>query len=928
MTTFIGRTEELTQLRGYFDAGRRLVSVLGPPGTGKTRTIGEHRTAIDALEVPTWFVDLSATRNAREVLAAVAAALEVGLEPGDDFDESVVTVSSALQGEGPALLVLDNFEQVVDAAPATLGVWMRDCPETHFVVGSRHRLDLPDEYVFELGPLPLGDAVDLFVDRARMIRRDFERTPQNTAAIEQLVTRLDRLPLAIELAAARIATLSPADLLVRLDARFKLLRTRERGVDPRQATLEAAIAWSWDLLSETERSALTQCSIFVGGFTLEAAEAVVELDDEWTLDALDALRAKSLIATTSSADGSRFVVYESIRDFARAQADDGEVARRHAEYFAQFGERHAEAMHGRGGNTSMRALERESPNLLAVFRAATTHDAALALRVAATLDQLLRFVGPSELHEELLEDAVELATTGGEPTDLARFLRARAELLALQGRLDDALVELDEAERDADELERGWIALRRGEILRTKGDAAAGAEVLADAIDVGREHGVLRLERTALGHRANCFVDAGDLDAARAALVDLGRTRRSADLRGECELLKRTAYVQYYLGNYAEQRRQNEEALELATEIGDRRLEGLCLQGIGDSAFALGDFEGAVDFYARGLAIHQALGNLHYEAMLLGNLGGAYHRSAQLARARKCYARSLELHRQTGARPYEGVVSFALGALEHESGNADDAHFHYDRALDIARETHQPSDVGALMLCKAWVDLESPNFAAEALGARVDAAKEQLAELDGCWDAVAHATAGLVATLTGTKSAAHFAAARKALDDDAKTEQAIVELFEGGDATTDEDVFRRSLHARLARRLVEISRRNARVGDLDEVSEVSVGPTVTIGPDVRWFQFPDAERVDLRRRKALRLVLQHLLEMHDTEPGHGSDVHEVFDAGWPDEEIHPDQAVERVYWAVRTLRKLGFEDTLLTSDEGYHLHHQLEVTQA
>lgn len=919
MTTFIGRQDELAELRDYFDAGRRLVTVLGPPGTGKTRTVSEHRAALD---VPNWFVDLSPTRNAQEVLAAVAGVLEIALEPGDSFAESVMRVGAQLTERGPAIVVLDNFEQVTSAAPSTLGAWLQQCPETQFVVGSRHRLDLPGEYVFELGPLPTADAVALFLDRAQMVRRDFEETPSNSAVLNELVERLDRLPLAIELAAARIATLSPSDLLERLDSRFKLLRTRERGADPRQATLEAAIDWSWELLDTAEQSALSQCAVFVGGFTLAAAEAVVDLADDWVLDALDTLRAKSLVAAPGEA---RFVVYESIREFALQHGDAEQARMRHASYFADFGDEQAAAMHGRRGNNAMRALEDESPNLLAAFRFAADRDADLALRLAATLDQLLRFIGPSELHEQLLSEAIELAESGPEDRGLDRFLRARAELLALQGRLDAALAVLDRAEPIATGAERGWIALRRGEMLRTQGNATTGADVLAGAIAIAREHGVLRLERTALGHRASCLVDASDLDGARACLGELADTRRSEDLRGECELLKRTAYVQYYLGNYGEQRRQNEEALELAREIGDRRLEGLCLQGIGDSAFAQGDFESAVDFYARGLAIHQALGNLHYEAMLLGNLGGAYHRSAQFARARKCYARSLELHRQTGARPYEGVVSFALGALEHESQNADDAHFHYDRALDIARETNQPDDVGALMLCKVWVDLESPNFNAVALRARVDEALDQLVDLDGSWDAVAIATAALVARLSGDDPGELAARATEALSDAATTERALVTALLSGSASED-DIFRRSLHARLVRRLVEVSERNAQRGT-DEVSEATIGPSVTIGPDTRWFEFPGEDRVDLRRRKALRLVLAHLLEMLADKPGRGSDVYDVFDAGWPDEEIHPDQAVERVYWAIRTLRKLGFEATLLTSDEGYHLHQSLTVSQ-
>ena len=917
-TTFVGRLRELEELQQCLLDGQRLTTLLGPAGMGKTRLLRE----LQGRGEDCVFVDLSGCRNEHDVVLCVAGALDVDLSPADDALDSSDVIRTTLAARGPTITLLDNFEQVSHVATTTILRWL-EAPEALFVVGSRHRLNVAGERVFELGPLSVADAVDLFVDRARMVRRDFDRDGANAQQLVDLVQQLDRLPLALELAAARSATMSPADLLGRLHARFKLLRSRERDLADRQATLFGAIDWSWQLLQDHERQALAQVSIFRGGFTLDAAEAVVDLGDEWVVDALESLHAKSMVAAPR--DGQeRFIVYESIRVFAREHLPAG-VAHRHAVYFAEFGEAQGAQMHGRAGNSAMRALEQESPNLFAAFTWACDADAAIALRLAASLDEMLRFVGPSDAHEALLLSAIELARTEQFTQQLTRFRRARASLLAVQGRLDEALDVIDEARAQAEGVEAGWLDLRRGEIQRTRGDARGGAEVLSVAIECGRAHHDDRLVRTALGHRAACLVDAGDLDAARETLGTLADTRRTTDLRRECELLKRTAYVQYYLGNYAEQRRQNEEALTLAVEIGDRRLEGLCLQGVGDSAFALGDFDAAVDFYARGLEIHQSLGNVHYEAMLLGNLGGAYHRSADLTRARKCYARSLELHRQTGARPYEGVVSFALGALEHESGNADDAHFHYDRALDIAVDTDQLSDVGALKLCKVWVDMESPEFGDEAIRARIRDGRADLQESDGCWAAVADATAALVARIRGEDDVAEelFSTAQAGLSGTASTERVVVTLLAGTEPA-DEDVVRRSLHARLARRLAGVAQG---VGAGDTPSEVSLGPTITVGAQTQWFEIDDAERVDLRRRKALRLVLQHLLEQHATQPGRGSDVHEVFDAGWPDEEIHPDQAVERVYWAVRTLRKLGFEELLLTSDEGYHLRPDLTIVR-
>ena len=274
---FVGRESELAQLAKCFETGARLVTVKGTGGAGKTRFARRfaHRHR-EELAGGAWFIDLTEARTPKGLLHATAMALEVPLG-GEDFDGMVTKVGHAISGRGPVLLVLDNFEQVVQHASVTVGPWLKMAPEASFLVTSRERLRLEGEQVFALEPLPEADGVALFELRARAAGASLGEDPQTRTAITRIVTALDGLPLAIELAAARAVLLSPTQLLERLSERFELLRGGRRGDTDRQSSLVGLIDWSWDLLEPWEQAALAQLSVFRDGFFMEAAEAVLDL---------------------------------------------------------------------------------------------------------------------------------------------------------------------------------------------------------------------------------------------------------------------------------------------------------------------------------------------------------------------------------------------------------------------------------------------------------------------------------------------------------------------------------------------------------------------------------------------------------------------------------------------------------------------------
>ncbi len=349
---FIGRETDIDGLDALFADGRRLVTVWATAGMGKTRLATEYALRMRSSGGTVAFCDLTECRSAADVVGAVAAALGSSFASGD-LDGEIQRIGRVLAGRPRQWVVLDNFEQVVEVAAETVARWVSIATRCRFLVTSRERLRLRGEASYELSPLSLpsdaidaeaSDAVALFCDRARDLDPDFTIDAENREALIQLVRRLEGIPLAIELAAARVDVLGVWGLLERLSERLLVLGAGQRDLSPRQATLRGAIAWSWDLLDGAERACLAHSSVFQGGFTLEAAEAVLVVgdDERAILDVLQSLRDKSLLRVGRENRSLRFSHYESVRRFARAalrERDEYDAAtERHADFFAHQGD--------------------------------------------------------------------------------------------------------------------------------------------------------------------------------------------------------------------------------------------------------------------------------------------------------------------------------------------------------------------------------------------------------------------------------------------------------------------------------------------------------------------------------------------------------------------------------------------------------------
>ena len=449
-TSLIGREKDLGEVVAVL-AAHRLVTLTGPGGVGKTRLALEVAVRVaGSFPEGVWLFELATVSDPVAVPDAVAAVLGITQQPGKTVSESV---AAALEGRA-RLLVFDNCEHVLDAAAELIEMILSQSSTVRVLATSREGLGLPDEQVWPVSSLDQSDGIDsaavtLFVERAQGVAPRFTlATAEEAKAVIDICRRLDGIPLAIELAASRMASMTPIEVHDRLDQRFRLLVGSRRGLG-RHHTLRHAVAWSYDLLGDPEKALLNRCSVFAGGFDLAGACAVSGSDDEFaSLDLLDALVRKSLLVVDRSSGRTRYSMLETIREFVEEQlVASGEapaVRASHARYFA-------------GRETDIMALwdsprqgdaydwfAAELANLRTAFRwAADQHD----LDTAATIATDAGFIGLwLDQYEPLawVEEAIAPARAVGHPR--LAFLYALASAFHLAGRIEAAVRYTEEAQ--------------------------------------------------------------------------------------------------------------------------------------------------------------------------------------------------------------------------------------------------------------------------------------------------------------------------------------------------------------------------------------------------------------------------------------------------------------------------------------------------
>jgi non-specific serine/threonine protein kinase len=743
LTSFIGREHEIEEAERLF-ATTRLLTLVGPGGAGKTRLA--LQVAADLLvsrRDGVWLTELAAITDPDRVAQTIAASVGVAEQPGKTPTDALVEYLASRR----LVLVLDNAEHLLAPCATLVHDILRQCANVEVLATSREPLGVGGEAVYRVPPMTVPDSkrdatpsdisayesVRLFVERARLHRPGFEMDRENAPAVASICRRLDGIPLSLELAAARVRSMTVEEIDGRLDQRFRLLAGGARTAEPRQQSLRSLIDWSVDLLAGAEKALLLRSSVFAGGWTLESAERVCAgppIGDATAVDeTLTALVDKSLVVAESRGRATRFGLLETVRQYARAAlAESGEAHRwrfRHLEHCLEVVEAAEPHLTGSEQQAWLDRLEAEHDNVRAALAWSLSPggDVESGLRLAAAFWRVWHVRGfVTEARDWLsrLLAAAPARTSG----------RARA-------------------------------LLRCGTSSQNQGDYPEAQAMFEESLSIARERGERRHLGSALNNLGTLAYLRGDYPRAREMYEESLAVRRElADLAGIAACFNNLGNLAYFEGDYDAARAMHEESLATERRLGNRWGIATSLQSLGITLCERGDYAAARAAFEEGLAIHRELGSRPGVAYMLNSLGNVANDQGDHATAQVHYEASLAVQKELGDREGIAAALYNLSLVAAEQG-------HHARARSLGED--------ALAIRAAMDDRRGIAWSLEGLAHATFALGGEATTAARLWGAAARLREEVGCPLPPHDQARcdrHVAAGREALADDDAFERA------------------------------------------------------------------------------------------------------------------------------------------------------------
>ena len=741
LTSFVGRERELVDIKRLL-SGSRLVTLMGPGGAGKTRlSLQVAADLIERFRHGVWLVELAPLSDPAVVVQTVATVFGVREMTGRPLIDSLIDYLRTRE----LLLVLDNCEHLVAASAHLANALLRGCPKLRILTTSREALGTAGEVTFLVPSLSVPDpkrvtsvdqltqfdATRLFLERAAISNPRYVVTDAQAPVVAQISQRLDGIPLAIELAAARVKVLPVEQIARRLDDRFRLLTGGSRTGLMHHQTLRAAVDWSYDLLSEEERVLFRRLSVFAGGFSLEAAEAVCIGDGiaaEDVLDLLARLVDKSLAIAEEKGRDIRYRMLETIRLYSRewlvASGEAGAVLRRHLDWHLGLAEQAESAVQGPDQLTWLDRLELDYDDFRAALQLAKAEGASVesGARLAGALHRFWALRGYLREGRGWLEEA--LALNGVSASVRAKAAYGASVLAFLQGNYERAQALSTESLKSYRELNDPLgIALSLnilGIVTRNRGDYRRARTLLEESLTLSRQSGHTWAQAEALNILGVVERRQGNHGQATAMFDEgLAIWRQLGDKWGLAATLGHLGVVARHQGDYARARTLHEESLALRRQLGDKRSVTADLSSLGVVARHLGNYEQARVLLEESLALSRELGDKLSIAATLCTLGlVAYHQDDN-DRATVLLQESLTLSGELGDKMNRAAALCNLGFVALQQGDYERAAALHDESLSLYMELGSDPGIYECLVGRARVAAaqQQAELAAGLLGA-------------------------------------------------------------------------------------------------------------------------------------------------------------------------------------------------------------------